>query len=67
MPRFSPDDIVFTMMPQDKDKPKRPWSGFGYLVLVVIAILVAYFIVRPIGQEVASVFQTLTNAFSNGK
>lgn len=50
-----------------KDKPKKSWGGFGYLVLVIISILVAYFIVLPIGQEVASVFQRLTDAFKNGK
>lgn len=45
-----------------KDKPKRPWAGFGYLVIVVIAILFAYFIVLPVGQKVRDVFQTLTIA-----
>ena len=50
-----------------KDKSKKPWGGFGYVILVVIAILVAYFIVLPVGQEVASVFQRLTDAFKNGK
>jgi hypothetical protein len=44
-------------------KPKRSWGGFGYLILVVIAVLVAYFIVLPIGQQIAGTFQTLTNAF----
>jgi len=47
----------------EKDKPKRPWGGFGYLILVVLAILVGWFIVLPIGQQIAGVFQTLTNAF----
>lgn len=56
------------MYPQpQKDKPKRPWSGFGYVILVTLAILVAYFIVLPVGQEVASVFQRLTTAFQTGK
>jgi hypothetical protein len=44
------------------DKPKRPWSGFGYTVLVVIAILAAWFVVRPVGLEVSSVFQRLSDA-----
>lgn len=52
------------MMLPVKNKPKRPWAGFGYLVIVVIAILVGYFIVLPVGQKVRDVFQTLTDAFS---
>jgi hypothetical protein len=50
-------------MPSPYEKPKRPWSGFGYLILVVIAVLAAYFVVLPMGQQVRGVFQTLTNAF----
>jgi len=46
----------------EKDKPKKPWGGFGYLILIVLVILVAYFIVLPIGQEISGVFQKLTNA-----
>ena len=49
-------------MPEQRDKPKRPWSGFGYLIIVVIVILVGYFIVLPIGQQVHDVFQQLTDA-----
>jgi len=44
-------------------KNKRPWGGFGYLIIVVLAILVAYFVILPIGQEVRGVFQKLTDAF----
>jgi Flp pilus assembly pilin Flp len=51
------------MHPMQKDKSKRPWGGFEYLILVVVAILVGYFVVLPIGQEVRGVFQKLTNAF----
>ena len=51
----------------EKDKPQRPWGGFGYLILVVLAILVAYFVVLPIGQQIGGVFQQLTNAFSGKK
>jgi len=54
------------MMPEEK-KPHRPWKGFQYLVLVVIAVLVAVFVIWPIGNEVRSVFQRLTDAFANGK
>jgi hypothetical protein len=50
-------------MPSLNDKPKRPWSGFGTLVIIIVAILVAYFVVLPMGQQVRGVFQTLTNAF----
>ena len=45
-----------------KDKNKRTWGGFGYLILVIIAILVAWFVVRPIGMEIRDTFQKLTNA-----
>jgi len=51
----------------ERDKPKRPWGGFGYLILVVLAILVAYFIVLPIGQQVHDVFQQLNDGFSDKK
>ena len=47
----------------DSDKPKRPWSGFAYLVLVILAILAAWFFVRPFGLEVRDVFQRLNDAF----
>jgi len=50
-------------MPKSEDKPKRPWAGFGYLILVVIIILVACFLVRPIGLEVRDIFQRLNDAF----
>ena len=49
------------MLPPD-NKPKRPWSGFGTLIIIVVAILVAYFVVLPIGEQVRGIFQTLTNA-----
>lgn len=51
----------------DDPTPKRPRSPVGYIVLVVIAVLIAVFVVRPIGQQITGVFQRLTNAFSNGK
>jgi ABC-type sugar transport system permease subunit len=53
------------MNPPEK-KPSRPWGGFGYLVLIVLAILVAVYVVWPIGVEVRSVFQRLTEAFARG-
>jgi hypothetical protein len=36
-------------------------------VLIVIAILIVVFVVRPIGLEISSVFQRLTDAFTTGK
>jgi hypothetical protein len=51
----------------DDPKPKRPWSPFQYIVLIVIAILIAVFVVRPIGLEITGVFQRLIDAFSTGK
>ena len=49
----------------DNPKRKRPWSPWQYLVLVVVAILIAVFVVRPIGLQITSVFQTLTDAFAH--
>ncbi len=51
-------------MPNER-KPKRPWGGFQYLVLVVVGILVAWFVIRPVGQQIAGVLQTLTDAFAH--
>jgi hypothetical protein len=51
----------------DGPTPKRPRSPVGYIVLVVIAVLIAVFVIRPIGQQIAGVFQSLTDAFQNGK
>ena len=53
--------------PPEPKKPKRPWGGFGWLIIIVIAILVAYFVLLPIGQEIRGVFQTLTDAFQGKK
>ncbi len=49
-------------MAERSDKPKRPWGGLGYVIIVIVAILVAYFIVLPIGQQVHNTFQQLTDA-----
>jgi len=62
-PRLALFKAVPLVLVMEKDKSKRPWGGFGYLILVVLAVLVAWFIVLPIGQQIAGVFQTLTNAF----
>lgn len=47
--------------------PRRPRSPLGYIMLIVIAVLIAVFVVRPMGQEITGVFQRLTDAFKNGK
>jgi hypothetical protein len=51
----------------DEPNRKRPWSPWQYIVLIVIAILLAVFVIRPIGLQIAGVFQRLTDAFQNGK
>jgi hypothetical protein len=52
---------------EDNPRRKRPWSPWQYLVLAVVAILIAVFVVRPIGLQIVGVFQRLTDAFQNGK
>jgi hypothetical protein len=50
----------------DEDpKPKRPRSPWQYVTLVVLAMLVAVFILRPVARQITSVFQTLTDAFAH--
>jgi hypothetical protein len=50
----------------DDNRPRGPgFRYFGYVTLVVIAVLVAWFVVRPLGLQVSGVFQTLVNAFSH--
>jgi hypothetical protein len=44
------------------DKPRGP--GYGYLFVVAIAILVAWFVLRPMGLQIRHVFETLVDAFS---
>ncbi len=46
---------------------KRPWSPWQYLTLVVIAILIAVFVLRPVGLEIMGVFQRLPDAFKYGR
>jgi len=52
---------------ENDPRRKRPWSPLHYIVLVVIVILIAVFVVRPIGLQIAGVFQRLTDAFQNGR
>jgi hypothetical protein len=47
--------------------PRRPRSPVGYIILIVIAVMVAVFVIRPIGQQITGVFQRLTDAFRTGK
>lgn len=49
----------------DEPKPKRPWSPWQYVALVVMAMLFAVFVLRPIALQITSVFQTLTDAFAH--
>ena len=49
-------------MDPDPWKPKRRWGSAGYLVLIVVAILVAVFILRPLGQALTAPFWQITNA-----
>jgi Flp pilus assembly pilin Flp len=48
----------------DEFKPPRPKNQLGYIVIVAIVALVAVFFLQPMGQQIAGIFQTLTDAFS---
>ena len=58
-------------MDEDDDlqrpKAKRRWGSAGYIVLIIIAVLIAICVVLPLGEQVRSVFQRLTDAFQQGK
>ncbi len=43
---------------------KRPWSPWQYVVLVVIAFLIAVFCLVPLGHWVTSPFQAISSALS---
>jgi hypothetical protein len=50
---------------QDETKrQKRRWGSVGYIVLIVIAILIAVFVLRPLSQGAMSPFQAITSALS---
>jgi hypothetical protein len=51
--------------PEDEPKPKRPWSPWQYVALIVLAMLFAALVLRPIAVQITSVFQTLTDAFAH--
>lgn len=46
-------------------KPKKSWGGFGTVIIIVLSILFAWFIVRPLGQEVHDILQRVSNAFNH--
>ena len=58
-------------MDEDDDlqrpKAKRRWGSMGYIILIIIAVLIAVCVVLPLGEQVRSVFQRLTDAFQQGK
>ena len=43
-------------------KLKRHWSGYGQVVLIVMAILIGYFVLLPVVERICEVFQTITRA-----
>jgi len=48
----------------DEPRPKRPWQPWQYITLIVLAILVAVFVLRPVGTMLLSPFQAITGALS---
>jgi hypothetical protein len=51
----------------DGPQPKRPWSGWIYLIMIVVGTVGAYYLVIPMVDVVQSVFERLGGAFTNGK
>ena len=47
----------------DDDKPRG--AGFSYLTIVVMAILAAWFYLRPLGLQIRRVLQSLFGAFGS--
>ena len=58
-------------MDEDDDlqrpKAKRRWGSMGYIILIIIAVLIAVCVVLPLGEGIRSIFQRLTDAFQQGK
>jgi hypothetical protein len=48
-------------------QPKRPWGGWIYLIMIVVATVGAYYMIIPMGEAVQSVFQRVADAFTNGR
>ena len=44
---------------------KGPWQPWQYITLVVIAILVAFLLLRPLSSGLVSPFQAITSSLSN--
>ena len=58
-------------MDEDDDlqrpKAKRRWGSMGYIILIIVAVLIAVCVVLPSGEGIRSIFQRLTDAFQQGK
>jgi hypothetical protein len=48
----------------DEPRRKRPWQPWQYLALIVIAVLAAVLLLRPLGSGLVSPFQAITSALS---
>jgi len=44
---------------------KRPWPPWQYITLIVLAILVAILVLRPLGSGLLNPFQAITGALSS--
>jgi hypothetical protein len=53
----------------DEYRPNRPrrWGTKGYLVLIVLAIIIACAVLIPLGAQVRGVFQKLSDALGGAK
>jgi Flp pilus assembly pilin Flp len=50
---------------EDQDETKRKkqrWGSVGYIALIVGAILIAVFVLRPLGQGLTNPFSAITSA-----
>ncbi|HEX4138905.1 MAG TPA: hypothetical protein VHY09_01045 [Candidatus Methylacidiphilales bacterium] len=48
----------------DEPRRKGPWQPWQYIALIVIAILVAILLLRPLSSGLVSPFQAITSALS---
>ena len=49
---------------EDEPRRKRPWQPWQYVTLIVLAILVAVLVLRPLGVELLNPFQAITSTLS---
>ena len=49
----------------EEPRRKGPWQPWQYVALVVIAILVAFLLLRPLGSGMVSPFQAITSSLSS--